>query len=342
MIDDLLVTVVIPVFNVEKYLERCLCSVVNQTYKNLEILLIDDGSTDKCPEICDAWEKKDKRIKVIHKANQGLGMARNSGILNATGDFICFWDSDDYVELNTIESCIKNINKCDLPDAIIYGSKFIDKSGEITDRRVLNPPSQIYKSDEVQNIFLPALIASKWNMLMSAWSCMYNMNLIREIKFLFVSERSIISEDVYSLLIFYNYVHHVRIINEASYCYCENPRSLTHTYRKDRYEKIKQFYTECMKICTDFGYNDATKGGLSISYYSYVVAAIKMIINSEETKSEKVALISEIVEDDCLQQALKIFKGYTHSIKKRLMVSVISLKNGFILYYLLKIFYRDN
>lgn len=84
------ISVVLPIYNVEKYLNRCLKSVVNQTYKNIEIILVDDGSTDQCPELCEEWSRKDKRIKVIHKENAGLGMARNTGIENATGKYICF------------------------------------------------------------------------------------------------------------------------------------------------------------------------------------------------------------------------------------------------------------
>lgn len=106
-----LVTIVLPIYNVEKYLNRCINSIVNQTYKNLEIILVDDGSPDKCPEMCDEWEKKDTRIKVIHKQNEGLGMARNTGIENATGDYICFFDSDDYLELTAIEKLYKLAEK---------------------------------------------------------------------------------------------------------------------------------------------------------------------------------------------------------------------------------------
>ena len=94
------IAVVLPIYNVEKYLDRCLDRIVNQTYKNLEIILVDDGATDNCPSMCDEWAKKDSRIKVIHKKNAGLGMARNTGIENATGEYICFFDSDDYVDKN--------------------------------------------------------------------------------------------------------------------------------------------------------------------------------------------------------------------------------------------------
>ena len=86
-----LVSVVLPIYNVEKYLDRCIESVINQTYKNLEILLVDDGSPDSCPQKCEEWAKKDERIKVIHKTNAGLGYARNTGIENASGEYICFF-----------------------------------------------------------------------------------------------------------------------------------------------------------------------------------------------------------------------------------------------------------
>ena len=105
MIADL-VSVVLPIYKVEKYLNRCIESVVNQTYSNLEIILVDDGSPDSCPNMCDEWKKKDSRIVVIHKENGGLGEARNSGISAANGKYICFFDSDDYVSNETIEKAV--------------------------------------------------------------------------------------------------------------------------------------------------------------------------------------------------------------------------------------------
>ena len=108
-----LISVIIPVYNVEKYLDICVESVVNQTYKNLEIILVDDGSTDNCPALCDAWVNKDARVKVIHKQNGGQGEARNIGILAATGAYIGFVDSDDFISSVMYEhllDLLKNLN----------------------------------------------------------------------------------------------------------------------------------------------------------------------------------------------------------------------------------------
>ena len=98
-----LISVIVPIYNVDKYLDACIESAVSQSYRNIEIILVDDGSTDRCPEICDAWAEKDSRIRVIHKENGGLSDARNKGMASSTGAFISFVDSDDILEPEYIE-----------------------------------------------------------------------------------------------------------------------------------------------------------------------------------------------------------------------------------------------
>ena len=97
MVRKVLVSIVVPVYNVEKYLERCIQSILEQSYTNLQIILVDDGSTDESGHIADSWNKKDKRILVIHQFNAGLSAARNCGIKQAKGDYILFVDSDDWI-----------------------------------------------------------------------------------------------------------------------------------------------------------------------------------------------------------------------------------------------------
>lgn len=108
---DALVSVIIPVYKVEQYLDKCIKSVVEQSYKNLEIIIVDDGSTDNCPLICDNWAKLDERIKVIHKSNGGLSDARNAGLQIAKGDYISFVDSDDWIASNMYQTMIDVIQK---------------------------------------------------------------------------------------------------------------------------------------------------------------------------------------------------------------------------------------
>lgn len=123
-----LISVIVPIYNVEQYLEKCLNSIINQTYKALEIILIDDGSTDNSGKICDEFALRDDRIKVIHHENEGVASARNIGITNATGDFIMFVDSDDYIEPNTAEFLINQIHEFSA-DIATCGFKYADTNG---------------------------------------------------------------------------------------------------------------------------------------------------------------------------------------------------------------------
>ena len=110
---DDLISVIIPVYNVEKFIDRCINSLINQTYKNLEIILVDDGSPDNCPGLCDDWAKKDNRIKVVHKQNGGLSDARNAGLERSTGDYIMFVDSDDFVDETICEVLLNDLKNND-------------------------------------------------------------------------------------------------------------------------------------------------------------------------------------------------------------------------------------
>ena len=112
MKEDYLISIIVPVYKVEKYLQECVTSIQNQTYRNLEIILVDDGSPDKSGKLCNEYAKRDSRIKVIHKVNGGLSSARNAGLKIAKGEYIGFVDSDDYIRKNMYEklldACIQN------------------------------------------------------------------------------------------------------------------------------------------------------------------------------------------------------------------------------------------
>ncbi|NEG55647.1 glycosyltransferase [Bifidobacterium sp. SMA15] len=123
-----MVSVVIPVYKVERFLDACVASVVAQTYRNLEILLVDDGSPDACPAMCDAWAARDARVRVIHKPNGGLSDARNAGIAEATGDYIYFADSDDTVAPNLVADCLAAMREYDA-DLVMFKFDTISESG---------------------------------------------------------------------------------------------------------------------------------------------------------------------------------------------------------------------
>ena len=148
-----LVTVVIPVYNTEKYLDRCIESIINQTYTSLEIILVDDGSVDNCPQMCDNWCDKDRRIKVIHKENAGLGYARNSGISAATGQYICFVDSDDFIQPETITECYFSI-KIHNADIVSFGYRQLAKDGSVIKTQIPYTEKAVYEREEVIEKYL--------------------------------------------------------------------------------------------------------------------------------------------------------------------------------------------
>ncbi|MGI1659317.1 MAG: glycosyltransferase [Desulfitobacterium sp.] len=121
------ISIVVPIYNVERHLDQCVGSIRDQTYSHLEIILVDDGSPDGCPEMCDDYAKQDSRIKVIHQINGGLSEARNSGLSVATGEYILFVDADDYIDLNACESLIDIMNK-QKPDIVVGNVRRIEGS----------------------------------------------------------------------------------------------------------------------------------------------------------------------------------------------------------------------
>ena len=129
-----MISVIVPVYKVEKYLDECVESIINQTYTDLEIILVDDGSPDNCPQMCDAWGKKDKRIKVIHQANGGISAARNAALDIACGEYIYFVDSDDFIEATALEYLHKLIVEYNVP-MVIGGYRRVSENGEY-DREV--------------------------------------------------------------------------------------------------------------------------------------------------------------------------------------------------------------
>lgn len=163
------ISIIVPVYKVEKYLDRCIESIVNQTYKSLEIILVDDGSPDNCPKMCDEWAKKDGRIKVIHKENGGVANARNYALKRATGDYIGFVDGDDYIEFDLFETLINNAleNECDIS---ICGYQ-INNEG--------NPSSNVRKTTKTDALRQIAAGDYKYGVL---WNKLYKKSVIENLE----------------------------------------------------------------------------------------------------------------------------------------------------------------
>lgn len=175
--NDVRISIVVPVYNVERYLDRCISSVLNQTYKNIEIILVDDGSTDLCPQMCDKYAKIDPRIQVIHKKNGGLSSARNAGIDIATGDFIMFVDSDDYISKLTCEKIVKNI----VSDVDIISFQFQRVYDDETKNEMVEEQN-IVKIMEGNELFRNYINRTDFTHM--AWDKAYRNSLFKDVRFI--------------------------------------------------------------------------------------------------------------------------------------------------------------
>lgn len=173
-----MISVIIPVYKVEKYLDKCVESVVGQTYTDLEIILVDDGSPDGCPAMCDAWAEKDERIKAIHKPNGGLSSARNAGLVKASGEYVFFLDSDDTISANCIELLADAVRR-DNSDICIANVARIDENGKPIKALLFDSDMLLSKDDVFEDIAPKGLFAY-------VISCgrLYRRNLFDGISFL--------------------------------------------------------------------------------------------------------------------------------------------------------------
>ncbi len=242
------VSIVVPVYNVEKYLCECLDSLVAQTYKNTEIIIVDDGSKDGSPTICDKYEKEYENIKVIHKQNEGLGLARNTGLEHVTGDYVSFMDSDDYADTNMVANLMKALIDSNA-DTVIGGFKKIDDNKNILFTEKYE--NQIFENEDVyQKFFLHVLgsIPKKHDSFrMSVWNAIYSVKVIKENNIIFPSERVMISEDLIFDEDYYRVAEKVMIIDDTSYNYRCNVESLSVKYRENKFSLINDLYNEMNK-----------------------------------------------------------------------------------------------
>lgn len=174
------ISVVVPIYNVEKYLKKCIDSVLSQTYSNIEIILVDDGSTDNSPTICDEYAKKDDRIRVIHKCNGGLSDARNVGMDYATGDLLSFIDSDDYIAEDMLETLFIQMIEED-SDMAICNFLYVDENGECIKERNVYFPIQdgVFTKEEILTQTAQAHFAP----YTAATNKLYKRSLYNNIKF---------------------------------------------------------------------------------------------------------------------------------------------------------------
>lgn len=219
------ISVIVPVYNVEKYLDECIQSIVTQSYENLEILLVDDGSSDNCPAICDGWAKKDKRIKVIHKKNGGAGSARNTGIENSTGEWVGFIDGDDSVEEKFFETLLSNADEKEA-DICACDFKYCNADGTSAEK---------YCYDTIKMFSSQELLREFFECCKGQWVSFCNKIIRKDLLDNFTFPENCYFEDWCMAPVLYSKAERILYFPEAMYNYNFRNNSAVHTYSVKRY-----------------------------------------------------------------------------------------------------------
>lgn len=236
--DDPLVSIIIPIYKVEKYLSKCIDSVISQTYKNIEILLIDDGSPDNCPEICDLYAQKDKRIKVFHKENGGHSSARNLGLSVANGWWICFVDSDDYICDDYVEHFV-NVALRTGAEIVCAGYEEIEEdTNESLDSNSISTDVSILEQEDALYLLLCDKLRSY------PWNKMFYRGLWQDVRW---REDYKVYEDCLTLYLVFAKSKKVAISNKATYRYLQRSSSILHEQNPDIFLKLFDVLDEQQK-----------------------------------------------------------------------------------------------
>lgn len=328
-----LVSIVLPVFNVEKYLDRALESVVNQTYNNLEIILVDDGSSDASPRMCDEWANRDNRIKVFHKKNEGPGTARNTGIDNASGKYIFFLDSDDCVDVTLVEKCVSSAQKNN-SEVVLFSRNNIYDDGTVVKKKI-NVPSFVFDNEGIINELLPGLFSYKMGFGVSPWSKMYNLDTIKRLGIRFMSERQTTSEDAYFALELYPKLNAASVIDECLYNYYIRDNSFSRAYKPGRQARNDEFLKLCVSYVNNNNLPQVLIANITNRYHTLTLSTLMQIVKSDVNKKEKKRATKEIFKNDILRNTLSSEVLSLSSRTNKVFWRLLKLKCYFLCYLLL-------
>lgn len=334
-----LVSVIIPVYNNQQYIDECVKSVINQTYSNIEIVLVDDGSTDKSGDMCDSWAKTDNRIKVVHKANAGLGMARNTGLDNTSGDYVQFLDSDDYISRDCIEVLISHIQNRNAE--VVYCKYARFDAEKIYSDSVSYSNERISTGDGIIEDVLLEMVGSLPNARldsgfdMSACTALYSTSLIKKNAFRFKSEREYISEDLLFNIEVLRVANTVIAIEDQLYFYRINDNSLTTTYNPLRFSKDKIMYEYLKAYLGSF----LEEKRYSLRVQRYMLARARVCINQIVRADEKNATkeIALICDDETIVGILKHYPINKNPFKQRVFNFFLKYRMPKVLEILVKV-----
>lgn len=288
------VSIVVPIYNVSKYLDKCLSSICNQSYINLEIILVDDGSTDNSSQICDKYASRDKRIKVIHKCNGGLVSARKAGVNAASGEYTLFVDGDDWIEPDHVGRMIRSLHG-EFPDigtALSLKREYSD--GSIA---VISPLSdctlqdRIYYRDEFDELIWPEFICDNdietFNIPINAWIKLYRTDFIRKCIKQVNDEVTMIEDGLINFICLMN-ARSMGITHESGYHYMIHDNSMVHSDSTKNVDAIRVAWKSAIEYIDKTSIESERKRyyekkWMRLIYYALMVSASEYFSNLSRT-----------------------------------------------------------
>lgn len=329
-----LLSVIVPVYKVEKYLERCVESLRSQTLRDIEIILVNDGSPDRCPELCEALARQDSRIRVVHKQNGGLSSARNAGLRVASGAYVGFVDSDDTVDLDMFEKLYRVIVR-EKVDFVMSDYVRVPEEGESYLKTLDIRPGR-YNKDDLRREIFPQLIMGEnvdYGPLLSVCQCLYRTDFLRSNEIYFDEQVRWSEDNIFSAIVGYHADSFFYLKGEGLYHYHQNPGTITTSYRPGAWEVYCTMNRHLHRVfdrVTDYDFSRQLK--LHMIYYA--CNCIGQAARLE--KKDALADIRRILGSQELREAFRDFAMPQVGWKLQLQLLMMKQKLALCLYHVIR------
>jgi len=335
-------SIIVPVYNVEKYLVKCIDSIINQTFKDFELILIDDGSVDRSPNICDNYLNKYNNIKVVHKKNEGQGAAwMKEGLDLVSGDYVGSIDSDDWVDLDLLERLSKEIERSH-PDILVFGYKNVNNLGEQENR--LSVESGLFDKNAIKSDILPSLINVGG---FQNRNCIYlsrvNKFITRELLLKnrkYYDSRFPYGEDNFWTIPNVLSANSIYVFSDwFPYSYRMNPTSTTHSFHDGLWEKFTELSKVERRIIGDFEKKELCEQQVYNDMVLHAAICINNVMRGKLKRKAAIEEIKKVVNNKDLRRGLKGMNPKICSVYEKLNIFLMKIKAACLIYFIKKIQY---
>lgn len=317
-----IVSIIIPVYNAQQYIAKCIDSVISQSYINWELILVDDGCTDKSGEICDKYAQKDKRIKVFHKKNGGVSSARNTGISEAVGEWLYFIDSDDFIDFDTLSKSIIKINT-EYPDLIVHGLV----NDYIYNGKSCSLPYKTFEDNDYKEIIE---FTDKYGLLKGPVCKLFRQSIVKENK-LFFDESICYGEDTKFTFEYLQKCKSIAFVPEHFYHYCFRIEgSLTkRSYPYLSWDNTARMLLELrLPIMKQFSMPDSYFQYIRFEYISHIIRAVYSMYKDGVSKLDRLKYLNKLHNDIYLRNPhkdLKYLNRFIYLLKVPTLMDLIMI-----------------